>query len=75
PRYQQQQQQIKVADIGQLLESQQQYCNKEFLQTATDALSGADEMLRACKALENSNMRLQPNKYTAHYNKKGEHSV
>ncbi|OBZ82012.1 hypothetical protein A0J61_09938, partial [Choanephora cucurbitarum] len=63
----------KVKDIGQLLDSQQRFCNKGFLQIATDALSGAEEMLRACKAHENSTTPLQPNKYTIHYNKRGEH--
>lgn len=62
-----------VADLGLLLESQQRYGNRDFLQTATDALAGANELLAACKAAESSNMTIQPNKYTLHYNKKGDH--
>ncbi|KAI8887121.1 hypothetical protein K501DRAFT_283421 [Backusella circina FSU 941] len=39
----------KVADVGQLLEHQQAYGNKRFLQVASDALSGANDMVVACK--------------------------
>ncbi|KAI8975646.1 hypothetical protein BDF20DRAFT_837024 [Mycotypha africana] len=59
----------QVADIGELLASQQRFGNRDFLKAAKDALVGANEFLDACKAHESSNMTLQLNKYTMHYNK------
>lgn len=69
----------KVADFGRLLESQQQYKNKDFVQTAMEAFSNANEMLAACQSVDRmasagtmDQAAVANNKYTMHYNKKGD---
>ncbi|RCI01510.1 hypothetical protein CU097_015922 [Rhizopus azygosporus] len=63
-----------VNEIGLLLDSQTPYANEDFLKVATEALSEAGEMVRACKAAEeNSDVIYPPNKYTLHYKKRGDY--
>ena len=67
----------KVLDFGRLLEAQQPFKSKDFIQTATEAFAGAEEMLTACLTADQAAMSgmlshpSQDNKYTMHYKKKG----
>ena len=65
----------KVIDFGRLLENQQGFKNKDFVQTASEAFAGADEMLTACLQVDQAvaaGMNITPqSNYTKHYNKKG----
>lgn len=62
----------KVAEFGRLLESQQVFKNKEFIQMAMEAFAGANEMLAACVQADRSRAHQSPNKYTMHYNRQGD---
>ncbi|RCH85608.1 hypothetical protein CU098_000762, partial [Rhizopus stolonifer] len=64
----------QLNDIELLLESQRRFGNEDFLDTATEALSDANEMVQACKALDNSDITYPVNKYTLHFNKRGDDS-
>ncbi|KAI9247633.1 hypothetical protein BY458DRAFT_527075 [Sporodiniella umbellata] len=65
----------QLGELGMLIESQRHFGNESFLDTATQVLSEANEMVQACKAAEHADTTCLPNKYTLHYNKRGDHSL
>ncbi|KAG1494061.1 hypothetical protein G6F47_009316 [Rhizopus delemar] len=62
----------RLSDMDRLLESQRQYANEDFLNVANEALSDVSEMVQACKTVDSSGVIYPPNKYTLHYNKRGD---
>ncbi|KAG1147634.1 hypothetical protein G6F38_004076 [Rhizopus arrhizus] len=62
----------RLSDMDRLLESQRQYANEDFLSVANEALSDVSEMVQACKTVDSSGVIYPPNKYTLHYNKRGD---